>query len=214
MTASKLALLLSRIETDLSESGRRITNPDLRATWTSQLTQAATRVRTYLPVHQHIEADARLSAAGKQAKLADLAAKERGEWGSLETTRGHITDNLTQRRARLYSLPAMPDGNEVVHYLKQQEVRAAIRALPEGQRKVRMADAVKRGDGLIIRAMLEDPYGELNDRAYFDRLQQEHLERTQPAAFQELRALEELKTHLDVLVQLVDQTFGAAGTPA
>jgi len=159
-----------------------------------------------------IRRDSRLSDAGKAEKGRELAQTATGDfrWIGREITQtSEAQDRL--RALCLDYLKAPKDGDKLLAFLREQEVRQHFRDQPEHERRMAFQQAAERLDGETMRAFQTGPGGPWIAGETLQRAEEIYGQRRNPEAWKNMQSLGVYAEHLNVLAMLIARALLSYG---
>ena len=137
---------------------------------------------------------------GRAARYGEQYRKAHDLLGKLSVEVATSLENL--ERKLLSDAEHQAGLNKPMTEGAQQEIRAALRAMPQSKRDATLRDAALNGDVGILKAVRESPteflYGGTTEP--IESLVQQHIERAVPELRDELQAIEHAYSHLKLSV--------------
>lgn len=198
---------------ELLKQVSRIANDDLRDVYLGDLRKVTDILEAHAVQENAISVDTNLSDAGQQAKIVELAKETLKKLRFLLSKADDTAGAYNRLEALLLAVPDAPKNqNELITYLREQEIRTWLRSLSAPDRMQKYQLAVQQENAETIRALRLAPGEPLIAKDIQDRFDREHLERTKPQEMLRLHSLGVIRDELHALaVQLFRwlQGYGA-----
>lgn len=161
---------------------------------------------------QRVLKDRALSPEGKVQKLATLAERITPDFSFL----GNVLQQADAARDRLTKLlydpiTAKPKGNEIVIFLREQEIRQALRSASASERQAKFLLALEADDLETSRALLDWPGGPMISADIRRRGEEAYARRVNAPAWEKLQAVEYMREHLASLATQTGQWLMSLG---
>jgi hypothetical protein len=193
------ATIAGRIAQDLTEADQRIPDEELRPTWLRALKLSQAAAARVAKEEDRIDADGRLTPAGKREALAKLAQGTVAELREITTRRANMEAAAHPLRANLFEIPKYQGAQGVEDRMDQREIRDSFRGKSQAEIVHAFSHAVKSGNMDVQRALVSGPLGPLVAKDISHSIMKEHAANAQPEKYQKLQAMESLNEHLKSL---------------
>ena len=208
-----ILMLVQRIDEDF---GTHVTfeNGDIDVTKSAQavVDDARTLLEDLNKAVEAIALDENLSMAGAQKKAIELVAQAYGKLaivGKAAQTRKAAADDA---RSKLLEV-AKPQGDALVAFFEEYEVRQRLAALSEPDRMMLFAQSIADRNPVIERAVMRDPLkATWMPTEFVERVRRENAEATKTQEWQRLKSLEYVAERLAVLTTTVNLNLQNYGT--
>lgn len=111
----------------------------------------------FIAARARINADPRLSDAGKAEKVREAAERALAELDRMERVSYVRKVSVAAEKARKALEAPLPDASDPAVAVREVEVRAYLAQRPELERRSIIADAARAGDALTVAAALRSP---------------------------------------------------------
>lgn len=162
--------------------------------------------------HERITKDPHLTEAGKRDQLAKVATKTANDLAvrGLDSAAGE-TGTVKTRLEKLLFTPQDPQGDPMMNYLREREIRDMFRGKPQQDIDAAYVQALKRGDEETRRALFNPPGGPLVTPDIRIRVEHEHAKTTNPMEYQKLESVTVLQTVFSALADHTAQALKSMG---
>lgn len=182
-----------------------IVDDGMRETQLDTLRKVNEILQMHAEQENSISVDRRLSEKGQEEKVIELAKSTLAKLKFLSEREIEADMAYTRLEAVIFTIPKAPEGNEVVQFLREQEIRSFLRGFTPAERMLRYIQAVERDDKDMIRAFRLAPGESLIPNDIRERVDRERHEQTNPSGVTKLSSLDVMRQQLhelnDSLVQ-------------
>ncbi len=172
-------------------------------TWQAVLVKVEQLINSVAVEVNGVMNDLTLTQQGQLERLAKIGPRVCNNFSNI----GIVLNQADQAKARLekvlYGPPTQaPGGNEIVEFLKQQEIRSMI---GKGNANAEFLKAVERDDVETTVALLAWPGGSPITDDIKGGAEKSYATRTNPGALEKLKFVEYLHEHVSVLAEQISQ---------
>ena len=208
-----------------------INTPSLRLIIAQQISDARPSIETYIinarnktlaTVLETVEsfekrektivANRSLSDEGKRQQLTNMATEALNQFPGLLSSMRHLHDSLGQLRRKMFTIE-LPKNNEVVAFLRQQEIRGGYLEANANERDTAFLLASERLDDEAMVAFLDAPGGPMVSDETKDRAFEARAKKLFPEDFKVYSQQLMLQEVLEMILNSIAKWIAGLGVP-
>lgn len=203
--------MLKRVQFQRQALDRRIEKGEALNTHLQRLTNLEKLVQDFSGTQAAIQQDPRYTGEGKAQQHATAAQQFTASLAWLWDLPNVLEEASHRLKNLLTTKPKPPVGNDILAFLREQEIRSAYRGKKQSDIDAAYGQAIARGDEETVRALVLAPGGSLVTPAIQEETERLQAKVTNPAAFQALAELTEIRGLAEELVKQFDAWLRGLG---